>query len=298
MAEADILRRIQKLAPRVGASVVRGIGDDCAVIRPEPGTDLVFTTDFLIEDRHFRVAEQPPAAIGHRALARSLSDLAAMGAEPVFCLVSLAVPSRYSGRWLTGFYRGLSKLADKFKMTLAGGDLSQTETIVADVMCCGKVPPGKALLRSGARPGDSIYVTGTLGKPWTLRPQPRIAEGVSLRGIATAAMDISDGLSTDLKRLCLQSGVSAELDSGCIPLHRGADLNRALHGGEDYELLFTAHPKAKTPFRRIGVISAARKAGRVFLDGKPLRAAGFDHFLVRGTQVGRTQVAKGEDGRK
>jgi thiamine-monophosphate kinase len=277
MSEAAILERIRKLAETRNAAVVRGIGDDCAVVRPNLNTDLVFTTDFLIEDRHFRLAEQSAVAIGHRALARSLSDLAAMGSQPVFCMVSLALAPRLTGRWLSGFYRGLIRLADEFGMALAGGDLSQAEKVVADVMCCGKVPRGKALLRSGARPGDVVYVTGKLGRPWTLRPVPRIAEGISLRRVATAAMDISDGLSLDLRRLCLESGVSAELESAAIPIFRGATLERALHGGEDYELVFTTRPRTRTRFIRVGVIGRGRP-GTVLLDGKPLRAGGFDHF--------------------
>jgi thiamine-monophosphate kinase len=260
--------------------VLRGIGDDCAVLRPERNSDLVFTTDFLIEDRHFRIAEQSAANIGHRALARSLSDLAAMGSEPLFCLVSLALPTRLTGRWLTGFYRGLSKLAGKFAMSVAGGDLSYTDKVVADVMCCGRVPRGKALLRSGARPGDAIYVTGKLGKPWTLPPQPRIAEGIRLRGVATAAMDISDGLSLDLQRLCLESGVSAELVSAAIPLYRGATLEDGLDGGEDYELLFTARLKSNVEFPCIGLITGG-KPGLVRLDGEVLPPGGFDHFSRR-----------------
>jgi thiamine-monophosphate kinase len=171
----------------------------------------------------------------------------------------------------------LTKLADELKVTVAGGDLSKSSRVLADVMCCGSTPTGAALLRSGAKPGDAIYVTGTLGKPWTLPPIPRIAEGIALRGIAHSAIDISDGISLDLQRLCAASRVSAELDSASIPVYSGASLERALHGGEDYELLFTAPPSARLKHRRIGTIKGSRP-GRVYLDGKLLRPLGFDHF--------------------
>ena len=282
MPEVDIVRRIRAQAAR-STGILQGIGDDCAILRPDPRSDLVFTTDFLIEDRHFTQATHKPADVGHKALARSLSDIAAMGAEPVFCLVSLALPTPLTGRWLNSFYRGLLHLADRYNVALAGGDLSQSPQIIADVMCCGRVPRSKALLRSGAKPRDIIYVTGRLGKPWRkhLRPEPRIEAGVALRGIAHAAMDLSDGLSLDLQRLCSESNVGANLESSRIPVQRGSTLAQALHGGEDYELLFTASPRAKLPSSlnatAIGTITPARSHA-VHMDGIPLAAEGFDHF--------------------
>ena len=159
-------------------------------------------------------------------------------------------------------------------MTLAGGDLSQNEAVVIDVMCCGRVPRGTALLRSGAKPGDGIYVTGALGKSWTRMLQPRIAEGLKIRKIATACIDISDGLALDLHRLCLQSGVAAEIES--VPLLRGATIERALHGGEDYELLFTA-TKPISKYLRVGRITTG-KAGSLRWQGRPLKPGGWDHF--------------------
>src|SRR5690349_14495533 len=135
-------------------NLIRGIGDDCAILRPKPKHDLVFTTDFVLEGRHFELHTHSPGDVGHKALARSLSDLAAMGSEPLFCLVSLAVPAQLGEKWVDGFYRGLLRLAAQHRITLAGGDLARFDHVVADVMCCGEVLTGKALLRSGARPGD------------------------------------------------------------------------------------------------------------------------------------------------
>jgi len=239
MRETALVDHIRRLSSKnfTDKALVRGIGDDCAVLRPRAGEDLVFTSDLVIEGRHFERETHTPLDIGHKALARSLSDLAAMGSEPVFCLVSLAGPAQFASRWISSFYRGLLQLASKHRITVAGGDLSRFEKIVADVICCGRVPRGKALLRSGAKPGDNLYVTGELGgsaqglatrrgKHWRrhLRPEPRIVTGIALRRIGVSAcMDLSDGLSLDLARLCLESNVSAELDTS-IPVAPGATL--------------------------------------------------------------------------
>lgn len=298
MRETDILDLIRQFSAKSkqSKSIIKSIGDDCAILRPRSNEDLVFTTDFLLEGRHFELATHTAADIGHKALARSLSDLAAMGSEPVFCLVSLAIPPALTAHWLKGFYRGFLALASRYRITLAGGDLARFDKVLVDVMCCGRVPRGKALTRSGARPGDSIYVTGELGASahgfstrrgpsWSrhLRPEPRIGAGISLRRLrASACMDLSDGLSLDLARLCREAQVSADITA--IPVARGAILSEALHGGEDYELLFTAPPKKKVPARlgslpvtRIGIITLGNP-GRVRLDGHPLDAKGFDHF--------------------
>ncbi len=292
MLETRIVDRIRKLALRGPKSnqIITEIGDDCAVLRPRPNEDLVFTTDFVLEGRHFTLDTHTPADIGHKALARSLSDVAAMGAEPVFCLVSLGVPPALGSSWITRFYKGLLKLANRFSVTLAGGDLARFEKVIADVMCCGRVRRGKAILRSGARPGDLIYVTGTLGGPahakWSphLRPEPRIEAGLALRRFrVSSCMDLSDGLALDLHRLCIESKVSAELRLP-LPLERGASLDEALHGGEDYELLFTAPPRTRipvvighVPIACIGVITFGQ-SGSLRLDGRPLEPKGFDHF--------------------
>jgi len=298
MRETEIIARINKLAGKTKSSrLLTGIGDDCAIFRPPPGQDLVFTTDLTMQGRHFQLDSHTAADIGHLALARSLSDLAAMGAEPAFCLVSLALPAELSTAWLKRFYTGLLTLARKSDTELAGGDLSRFDQVVVDIMCCGRIPRGKALTRSGAKPGDVIYVTGSLGTSalgletrtgdaWKrhLRPQPRLRAGIALRKIpATAAMDLSDGLSLDLHRLCLESGVSAQLDE-TIPVATGATLEQALHGGEDYELLFSASPKSRVPslidglsITRIGETKRGRP-GSVRLGNRILKPLAFDHF--------------------
>ncbi|MGA7411688.1 MAG: thiamine-phosphate kinase [Bryobacteraceae bacterium] len=298
MRETEIIARIRQLAGKTKSTrLLTAIGDDCAIFRPRPGEDLVFTTDLTIQGRHFQLDSHRATDIGHLALARSLSDLAAMGAEPAFCLVSLALPAELSTAWLKRFYTGLLALARKSNVGLAGGDLSRFDQVVVDVMCCGRVPRGKALTRSGAKPGDVIYVTGSLGASelgletrtgdaWKrhLRPQPRLAAGVALRKIpATSAMDLSDGLSLDLHRLSLESGVSAQLDE-TIPVAIGATLEQALHGGEDYELLFTARTKSRVPpqidglsITRIGEITRG-KPGAVRYGKHLLKPLAFDHF--------------------
>ena len=174
-------------------------------------------------------------------------------------------------------------LAQQFGISLAGGDLSQFDKVVVDVMCCGAVPEGQAILRSGAMAGDRVCVTGRLGAAahsnWKLRAMPRVTEGLALRGVVSAGMDISDGLSMDLHRLCEASGVGAELNSKQIPIAAGASLEQALHGGDDYELLVTVPPGRDLPLylTQTGSITSD-EPGRVLLDGTPLCAEGFDHF--------------------
>ena len=299
MRETGLVDRIRKLAARTAdnPALIRGIGDDCAIVRPRPKHDLVFTTDFVLDGRHFRLDTHSAADVGHKALARSLSDLAAMGSEPLFCLVSLALPQDLGERWVDGFYRGLLRLASRYAITLAGGDLARFDHVVADVMCCGEVPRGKALLRNGAQAGDRVYVTGELGasalglatgkgQSWKrhLRPEPRVPAGLLLRGLrVSSCMDLSDGLALDLHRLCRESGVSAKL-SGTLPIARGASLDQALRGGEDYELLFTAGARVKIPSQlgdlpvtHIGEVTKGRP-GRITFTGELLQPKGFDHF--------------------
>ena len=299
MRETQIIEQIRRMAaagPKAG-SIVQGIGDDCAVLRPKTSEDLVFTTDFALEGRHFTLDTHSPTDIGHKALARSLSDLAAMGAKPVFCLVSLAVTSGLAPKFVPQFYKGLMGLASAHSLTLAGGDLSKFDKVLVDVMCCGSVPHGKALLRNEANPGDRIYVTGELGasalglrtkqgKAWSRhkRPVPRILQGLALRKLGVrCAMDLSDGLSLDLNRLCLESNIGADIRY-MLPIARGATLNDALHGGEDYELLFTAPPRKRIPavldtirITEIGLATTPREH-RVKIDGEALLPKGFDHF--------------------
>jgi len=330
--ELGLLRRIRERAGAAGGGLRLGIGDDCALLRPRRGEELAVTTDLSIDGRHFRVGWHPAESVGHRTLARGLSDLAAMGARPVAAFLSLGLPrelvqsARARSAWSDGFLDGFLALAEAHRTPLAGGDLAESPVAVADIVLVGAVARGTALLRSGARPGDLLYVTGSLGgaaaglarlqelangpggtagKPLRipkklecvlaphLYPQPRVAQGLWLArpGLATAALDLSDGLSTDLGHLCEESGVAAEVDAAALPLHAGATLAQALHGGEDYELLFTAGPAARipraiagVPVMRIGRIVRARK-GRaqvalITAQGvKELKPQGWEHFL-------------------
>ena len=284
MNELRIVEAIAKLAKRSkkdGHKILLGIGDDCAIYRPQPGEDLLFTTDQFIEGIHF-LRGLSASAIGERALARSLSDIAAMGGEPRFCLVSLTVSERETERWILTFFRGLMKLARKSGTVLAGGDLAHAENIHCDVMVCGTIARGKALRRDGAKPGDSLWVSGDLGKPWDRRIQPRLALGRKLLGLAHSCIDISDGLALDLHRVCIASGVAAEIDD--VPIAKGSTLERALHGGDDYELLFTLPESAKGPVgtTRIGSIVGGRP-GALRFRGEPLAPRGYDHFGMAST---------------
>jgi thiamine-monophosphate kinase len=296
MDEVALIEKIRNFARRTpqNEQLIAGIGDDCAILRPRTGFDQVFTTDFTIEDRHFTRATHSATDVGVKSLVRSLSDLAAMGAEPVFCIVSLALPAAGGSEWLDEFYESFIATAREYNISLAGGDLAKSDKIVIDVMCCGNVPSGLALLRSGARPGDDLYVTGSLGissiglasqhgEAWLRhkRPIPRLAVGIQLRGIATSAMDLSDGISLDLRRLCQASNVGAEIDS--LPVAEGASIEQALHGGEDYELLFTAPPGANIPVQinAVPVTNIGRITGRpevITYKGSNLEPLGFDHF--------------------
>jgi thiamine-monophosphate kinase len=292
-SEAVFLDRIRRLS---GPGVVLGIGDDCAIFRPRGAAeDLLFTTDLFVEDVHFRRSTHTAADVGWATLARGLSDIAAMGGEPRFCLLSLALAPWTNTRWIDAFYRSLLRLAAREGAPLIGGDLGHAEKLACDIVVCGAVPHGTALRRDGARPGDAIYVSGKLGgsalglstgrgaaRKRYLRPEPRLALGRYLRTRvnATAAMDLSDGLSLDLQRLCVSSGVAAEIVAP--PIFPGATLEQALHGGEDYELLFTvkngaALPRPPVPIARIGTIRKG-PPGAVFLDGAPLPALGYDHL--------------------
>jgi thiamine-monophosphate kinase len=297
--EIALIQRIRRRAAGLrGASLVLGIGDDCAVFRPRGASeDLLFTTDMLIEGVHFRPERHSAEDAGWKALARGLSDIAAMGGEPRFFLLSLALAPWADARWVDRFYRGLLRLAARENVPLAGGDLAHSGKLACDIVVCGGVPRGQALRRDGARAGDAVYVSGALGgsalglargrgEAWRrhLRPEPRLALGRFLRERlhATSAMDLSDGLSLDLRRLCLASGLSAEI--GPPPLYPGATADQALHGGEDYELLFTVPPRTrvpaqfqKLPLTRIGTMLRGRP-GVVALNGAPLASLGYDHF--------------------
>jgi thiamine-monophosphate kinase len=317
--ERTILTEIRARALRGGSrgNALRvGIGDDAAVLAVRRGEEIVVTTDFSLEDVHFRRGWHAPEAVGHKCLARGLSDIAAMGARPVAAFVSLAVPAEFTRKranarsWVDRFYDGLLALAGHWQVPLAGGDLAQSPggthaRAVADIVVVGVVERGRALLRSGAKAGDAIYVTGTLGgaaaelravtqTPRKFRsvtvamsehphffPEPRLDVGRALvrRRLATATIDISDGLSVDLQHLCEESGVRAEVDAALLPIGAGATLEDALHGGDDYELLFTADSGARIPRSIAGV--AVHRIGRM---------------LRR--QAGRPQMMLVEDGRR
>ena len=272
MTEDAVVRKLRRRAPL--------IGDDCAVIPAPRNVDLLFTTDFSIEGVHF-TRKSSAEQIGYRAVARSVSDIAAMGGTPLYCLVSIAIAPWTDQRWIDGLYRGIHKMLRKARASLAGGDISHAGQLICDVMACGSVAKGKALRRSGARAGDLLYVSGPLGG-WRHKPvvAPRLAEGRKLIGKATACMDISDGLALDLHRLCKASGVAATLES--VPLLQGATIEQALHDGEDYELLYTAPVNVRVPGMRIGSIVGG-PPGRVTFRGNQLSTRGYDHLRATTT---------------
>jgi thiamine-monophosphate kinase len=296
---------------------VAGIGDDCAVLRLPPGHETLVTTDFTLEGIHFRRDWHSPESVGHRCLTRGLSDIAAMGGEPIAAFLSLALPRQLPQTWVNRFVRSLLSLAQRFGVTLAGGDTAKSPNgVLADIVVLGSVPKGKAIFRGGARSGDRIYVSGELGasaatlqrmmekpkrklNPPDFRrhffPEPRLELGRILRekGLASAMIDLSDGLSTDLGHICKESGVGAEVQADAIPLAgigkpaRGVDLNFALHGGEDYELLFTAPRGKRVPSRIAGVpitqIGYITRSKQVILMnhkgvGYELPPGGWEHF--------------------
>ncbi len=340
MGELELIERIRSgwggSSPSRPRHLALGIGDDCAILRPPRGHEILVTTDFTLEGRHFRRDWHPPESVGHRTLARGLSDLAAMGARPLAAFLSLALPGKMLAtaagrRWLQRFFAGMRNLALQGNVPLAGGDTAESPSglLLADIVLLGSAPAGRALRRSGGRPGDALYVTGSLGgsaaelaamersahpknrvlhssqshRPGRdagdhpqLYPQPRLALGLALlrRRLATAAIDLSDGLSTDLAHLCRESGVGAQISLAALPIHplalktpqRAIDL--ALHGGEDYELLFAAPASAKmprsiagVPITRIGTLTRAAAITIVDSSGRsrPLQPRGWQHFV-------------------
>ncbi len=309
MGEKSLIELI-RLRVRAGASIITGIGDDCAVLRVPAGHHLLVTTDFTLENVHFRREWHPPEVVGWRCLTRGLSDIAAMGGEPRAAFLSMALDRGVPQKWVNRFLAGLLEAAEEFRVPLAGGDTAPADGIQADIVVVGSVPKGTAVLRSGARPGDQIYVTGELGGSAAaiarmregrvraadyerhFHPVARVDVGRWLRrrGLASAMIDVSDGLSTDLEHICEESGVGAEIEVAAIPRARvgrpaqqvGFDL--ALHGGEDYELLFTSARKipatvAGVQVTRIGRITRRRGMVRVE-DGRRqgLSAHGWEHF--------------------
>jgi thiamine-monophosphate kinase len=293
-------------------AVVRGIGDDCALLQVPADSHLLVTTDLCVENIHFRRDWHPAGSVGHRCLARGLSDIAAMGGEPFACFLSLGLPPELPQRWVDEFFKGLFRLAGRFRVSLSGGDTASAEKITADIVVLGRVPAGEALLRSGTRPGDRICVTGELGDSAAVLkrlysgkkvsagkdarhfyPAPRIEVGRWLRKkkLATAMIDISDGLSVDMAHLCQESKVSALVNLEAVPVAKGADLDLALHGGEDYELLFTVPRGMRLPAKIAGVQiteigeiqpNSTKRHGVRTVDShghrSPLAPAGWEHF--------------------
>jgi thiamine-monophosphate kinase len=271
--------------------VLTGVGDDCAVLRGEGKNHfLIFKTDAVVEGVHF-TAKERPELIGRKALARALSDLAAMGAVPVAAVVTLGLPKDESVDRLRAIYRGVERLAKKYKVNLVGGETTRAKQLFLNVALLGECRGYHPVLRSGAKPGDVIFVTGQLGRTRAgkhLMFEPRLAEGqwLAKHKLATALMDLSDGLGADLPRLARASGVFFQLDFAAIPRARGATLREAINDGEDYELLFTASPSVaknlkkkwpfSTPVRSIGVIGARDGASR-----QSSQVYGFDHFKQR-----------------
>lgn len=323
MGEFDLIARYFTRPVRHAAL---GVGDDCALLAPAAGMQLAVSSDMLVEGRHF-FADVDPEALGHKALAVNLSDLAACGARPLAFTLALSLP-RVDESWLAGFSRGLLALADAHGCELVGGDTTQGPLNIC-ITVFGEVPTGQALLRSGARAGDDLYVSGTLGdarlalealmghialpaevlastRQRLERPTPRVALGMALRGVASSAMDVSDGLLGDLGHILQASGVGARVDADEVskliaarafaPSAAGlfdAELLRrcTLAGGDDYELLFTAPPERRgavaaasrasgTPVCRIGGVEAGPGLRLVDGAGQPVenQYASFDHF--------------------
>ncbi|HEV6968444.1 thiamine-phosphate kinase [Roseateles sp.] len=310
MGEFELIRRFFLRPPAAGVEL--GVGDDCAVLAPTPGARWLVSSDMLVEGRHF-LSTVDPGRLGHKALAVNLSDLAACGATPRGFTLAMALP-RVDEAWLAGFSAGLWALADASGCPLIGGDTTQGPLNLC-ITVFGEAPAGQALLRRGARPGDEVWVSGRLGDARlalevfrgtvTLEgrgfdaarvamecPTPRLALGQALRGIATAAIDVSDGLLGDLGHILAASGVGARLDADALPRSavlaaQPVELQRTcvLAGGDDYELVFTAPPGARLPdvgvaLTRVGVIEV--EPGLRVVDARGERVdhglRSFDHF--------------------
>jgi thiamine-monophosphate kinase len=321
-SENDLIRRIRATAVpiRRDSGIRLGIGDDAALLVPQHGYETILSSDWFLEGTHFLRDRHPADSVGWKCLARAVSDIAAMGGQSRCFLLSLAIPETHTGQWLDEFLVGLRRAARKFKCPLAGGDTTRHREILINVTVVGEVRTGRALLRSGARPNDIIFVSGRLGQAELglqrlrgkkrirkgdlslnkhLYPVPRIALGRWLAEdrVATAMMDLSDGLSSDLPRLCEASGVGARLEASRIPtvvpnrsgLEKIDLLDLALHGGDDYELLFTVHPRKAGRLPRtfqgialtaIGTITMEPNLTLVPLDGskQALPIGGWDPF--------------------
>lgn len=305
--EDELIERVRRRFPSVGDGLRVGIGDDAAVLRPGAGTEWVVTTDAFFENVHFLRKAHSPKAVGYKALARATSDIAAMGARGRYFFLTVGLPDACTGTWFDHFLDGMARAARQFGLILAGGDTTKYPLVVASLTVVGEIDRGKAILRSGARPGDLLCVSGRLGeaelglgliqrklhkqKRWTklmkkhFYPEPRLALGewITAHRCATSMIDISDGLSTDLGHICKASGVGAIVWAPKIPVVKippelqrlGLDpLNLALNGGEDYELLFTVPKKFSSRLPRkvngvsVTVIGEITREKKVILLGQ------------------------------
>jgi thiamine-monophosphate kinase len=306
MGEFDLIRLIRDRAI-TSDRVALGIGDDCASLRFTPGYEVLVTTDMLMDGRHFRLGEASPEQIGHKCLGVNLSDIAAMAGTPIAAVVAVALPRVDAEAIALGLHAGISRLAERFGVLLVGGDTNAWDgPLVVSVTVLGEAEPGRAIRRSGAKPGDVIFVTGPLGGSLIgrhLRPEPRVFEALALSRAAVihAMIDLSDGLSSDLGHILEESGdVGAVLDAESIPIHEDAHLmfrqdgrtplDHALNDGEDFELCLTA-PEGSTlallailpRLHRIGRITSEPGIGLRTPDGRlqPLGRRGFDHLSPR-----------------
>jgi len=302
LGESGLIRKIRE---RFKSPVVVPIGDDAAVFDVPAGQSLVFCSDLLAENTHFIRDLDPPDSIGYKSVAANVSDVGAMGGTPLHFLISLAAPGELDGAWVDSFLDGVALACGDFKISLIGGDSSSADRIFVDVSMIGSVPSGKAIRRSGAKPGDSIYVSGQIGgsalgleclrsgdlkNPAVRRhlyPEPRHKLGAALLERAHAMIDISDGLSTDLTHIVEESKVSARIYKDRLPGWPGAGDHHILHGGEEYELIVAsphdlAEVRMNVPLRRIGEIIGSGVENQVFLiDGTQesvLRPQGWQHF--------------------
>lgn len=315
LSEEELLEAIRRVLSGAGPEVRVGVGDDAAVLAPSGG-ELVITTDALVEDVHFLRGPTGARDLGYKAIAVTVSDIAAMGASPRAAVCALTLPSDVEAAWVMELFGGMREACDEYALWLVGGDLSSGREAAIAVTVTGEVAPGRAVLRSGARTGDHVVVTGELGGSAAglrltgsrtmptekeralvrrhLRPTARVGEGgvLAARG-ATAMMDISDGLALDLTRLCHASGVAATIAIADVPVAHLATLEDALGGGEDYELLATmpddaALDAAKAELKEafgiplvvIGKIVEGAGVTAVDADGaqRPLEPMGWDHF--------------------
>ena len=304
LGEAGLIRHIRdRFGSKAGVLPV-GLGDDAAVIDIPPGCSLVFCSDLVVENTHFARDLHPPASIAHKAIAANVSDVAAMGGIATYFLISLSAPPNLEWTWLEGFFQGVENACWQFDIVLVGGDSASSEHIFVDVSMIGRVKSGQAVRRSGAEPGDAIYVTGTLGASMLgferlkegnntdaavkrhLFPQPRYQVGPAVAGKAHAMIDVSDGLSTDLSHILTESKVSARIYKDRLPIWPGAEEHHALHGGEEYELIIVAPQLPQmvdgVPLTHIGEIIESGMEHQAFLiDGARetvLYPRGWQHF--------------------